>query len=60
MGLRHQSAMASVVDVMGYRMNWERPWLWNISLIRITEVRRPAHYGWHHSLGWDPGLYEMG
>lgn len=24
--------------------------------ITFTDVGRPAHCGWHHSLCWDPGL----
>lgn len=28
-----------------------------IILIGLIEKGRYAHYGWHHSLGWGPGLY---
>lgn len=37
------------------RLTW--PPLWRgIILIALNEVVKLAHCGWHHSLGWDPGL----
>lgn len=29
-----------------------------VSLTELIRVGRPTHYGWHHSLGWDLGLYK--
>lgn len=31
--------------------------LWQVIMIRLTDIERPAHCGWCHSLGWYPGLY---
>lgn len=42
-------------------ITWETgfwAFLWGIILIRLTEVGRPTHCGWHHSLGWDLGLHK--
>jgi hypothetical protein len=29
-----------------------------LSLVRLCEIGRSAHCGWHHALGWDSELYK--
>lgn len=51
----------TIVSMSTFRIVWEeglseRPrmrlaYLWEILLIVLNEMGRPAYYGWHHSLG---------
>lgn len=53
--------LISIVSVTRSGILWQMD-LWacrcRIILIMLLVVGRPAHYEWHHSLGWNPGLYK--
>lgn len=49
------------LNLMRIKIIWEThlwPCFWEIILIRLNEEKWSAHFGWHHSLGYDPWLYK--
>jgi hypothetical protein len=50
-----------IANLVNFRITWEMGYwasLLGIMVIRLREMGRLAHCGWHHSLIWDSSMYK--